>query len=125
MRFDRVQIISNASMSSNVISIGIDCNQIALASIQAEWTGATATGTLKLQISNDLVAVASSNTNPAGPDPAANVINWSDYTGSTTTVSGPGNFTWNMVYVGYRWLRLVYTAGSGTGTLNATFSGKG
>lgn len=125
MRFAPVQIMSNVSMTTSANSIGIDVNQAALASIQASWTGATANGTLKLQISDDIVPVDPSNTNPVGADPAGLVQNWSDYTGSMTTVSGPGNFLWNMVYVGFRWVRLVYTATSGTGTINATFSGKG
>jgi hypothetical protein len=125
MRFAPVQIVTNQSMTTSFNSIGIDCNQHALASIQAEWTGATATGTLKLQISDDIVPVQPTTGNPVGANPAGEVVNWSDYTGSTTTVSGPGNFMWNMVYVGFRWVRLVYTSSSGTGTLNATFAGKG
>lgn len=124
MRFAGVQILSNASMLSNINSIGIDVSQMALASIQAEWTGAPV-GSFKLQISNDILPPAPSTSNPVGPDPAANVRNWSDYTNSTTAVSGSGNFTWNMVYVGYRWVRLVYTATSGTGSVSAAFSGKG
>lgn len=124
MRFAPVQIIANASMTSTVNSEGIDLNQTVLYSIQASWTG-TPVGTLKLQISDDIVPVAASSTNPVGTNPAGNVINWSDYTGSPSLVNGPGNFVWNVSDVGYRWVRLVYTPSSSTGTLNATFSGKG
>lgn len=125
MQFVPVRIATNVSMATSSNSIGIDCNQLALASIQASWTGTAEAGTFKLQISDDIVPVAASSSNPVGSDPAANVVNWSDYTGSSTVVAGDGNFTWNMVYVGFRWVRLVYTAASGTGTYNATFSGKG
>lgn len=111
-------------MATSSNSIGIDCNQHALAAIQASWSG-TPVGSLKLQISNDIVPVDPSDTNLVGTDPAGLVVNWSDYTGSTVAVSGPGNFTWNLVYVGYRWIRLVYTSSSSVGTINATFSGKG
>jgi hypothetical protein len=125
MKFFQDNIIASGDMSGNINSIGIDCDQVALGSIQAEWVGAAANGTLKLQISDDIVPVQASSMNPVGPNPAGLVVNWSDYTGSTTTVSGPGNFTWNLVYVGYRWIRLVYTVNSGSGTLTANFSGKG
>lgn len=125
MKFVPIQIMNNVSMTTSGNSTGVDCNQIALASIQASWTGSTAAGTLQLQISNDIVPVDPSTSNPVGPDPAGLVVNWSNYTGSQTAVTGSGNFTWNLVYVGFRWIRLQYTATSGTGVINATFSGKG
>ena len=114
------QIVTNASMTATVNSLGMPCQQLVLASIQAEWTGAPV-GTLHLEISNDEVPYAPGNQANAG----ANVVNWSVYTGSTTAVSGPGNFLWNCVFVGYSWMRLVYTPTSGTGTINAYFTGKG
>lgn len=125
MKFFQDEIVVAGDMSTNLNSIGIDCDQVALASIQASWTGALANGTLQLQISDDIVPVQASSMNPVGPNPAGLVTNWSNYTGSATTVSGPGNFTWNLVYVGYRWIRLVYTMNSGAGTLTANISGKG
>lgn len=119
MRFVPTQIVTAGNMSSATItSIGIDLNQLDLDSIQAVWTGSPV-GTLKIQVSNDIVAVA------PGANPAANVTHWSDYTGSSTAVSGAGDITYNMTFVGYRWVQLVYTKTSGSGTLNATFSGKG
>lgn len=120
MRYDPVQIVTNGDMSQTTIaSIGIDLQNIFGYAIQAEWTGGSASGTLILQLSTDIVNVAS------GANPAANVVNWSTYSGSSTTVSGPGNFVWNAADAGYRWVRLLYTKSSGTGTLNATFLGKG
>ncbi len=119
MRFDPVQIVTDGDMSQATInSIGIDLNQTVLYSVQAVFTG-TPTGTLKLQISNDVVKVA------PGTNPSANVVNWSDYTGSSQSISAAGNFTWNCFDVGYRWVRLVYVRASGSGTLNATYCGKG
>lgn len=121
MRFAQKQIVTNGDMSVDINSLSEDLNQYALSSIQAVWTGAGAAGTLKLQVSNDITPVT-----PATADPGANVVNWSDYTGSSVTVAGPGNFEWNIVYVGFRWLRLVFThTGGSTGTLQATFNGKG
>lgn len=105
-------------MGASINSIGVDLQQLNLNSIQAVFTGSPV-GTLSIQVSNDNVAVA------AGANPAANVVNWSDYTGSSSAVSGAGNLTYNLTFAGYRWVRLVYTRSSGTGTLNATFTGKG
>lgn len=121
MRFDPVQIITSGDMSqSTVTSLGLDMNQMVLASIQAVYTGSPV-GTLKLQISNDIVSAPPGG----GTNLASLVTNWSDYTGSSLSISAAGDFTYNLLDIGYRWLRLVYTKSSGTGTINATFCGKG
>ena len=120
MRFEQTPIITNGDMSGNINSQGMDFNQIMLYSVQAVWTG-TPSGILKLQLSNDIV-------NPViGSIGQANeVVNWTDYTGSPQTLSGSaGNFVWNCIYPGYRWMRLVYTASSSSGTLNVIVSAKG
>lgn len=124
MRFAPVKTLINADMTTTQHSIGLDVNQIALGSIQAVWTGVPV-GTLFLEISNDDVPVAAAPNQPVGADPAANVVNWSTYTGSQLAISGPGNFLWNLVFLGYRWIRLSYTPTSGSGTLNSTASVKG
>jgi hypothetical protein len=112
-RFTAVKIVDAVSMGASINSSGIDLNQQMIYAIQAVWTG-TPAGTLKIQVSNDIVPVASS------------VVNWTDYTGSSQTLSGSaGDFVWNVLNVGYRWMRLVYTRSSSTGTLNVTYSGKG
>lgn len=127
MKFSPVLLLQNGSMAGTLNSNGKECSDIFVGAIQAEWTGASAAGTLKLQISTDNVPVDPIGVNNpgAGVDPAGNVINWSDYTGSSTTVAGPGNWTWNLVYVGYKWIRVVFTPTSGTGSLTVTFMGKG
>jgi len=125
MRFAPIQILTNGNMAGSVNSIGVDLNQVALYSIQASWSGSTPVGTLTLEVSNDIVPVASSSSSPVGSDPAANVVNWSTYTGSSTSVNGNGNFLWNVTDVGYRWVRVKYTRVSGSGTINVTYSGKG
>ncbi len=121
MKLDPVQIITNGDMSqANIISIGINLSQLCLYSIQAVFTGAPS-GTFKVQLSCDRVPV---NAAP-GADPASNVVNWTDYTGSSQVVSAAGNFAWIISDAGYLWARLVYTKTSGTGSLNANFIGKG
>lgn len=106
MRTDLAQLIVNGDMSGNITqSVTQPMIGIALSAIQAVWTGSPV-GTLKLQISNDNVT-------------------YTDYTGSSTAVSGAGNFIWNLLDVGYRYIRVAYTAASGSGTLNANISIKG
>jgi len=100
------QLVTNASLGASYTSPSIDMLYKEWGSIQAEWTGASAAGTLALAVSNDNV-------------------NFSTYTGSSTTVAGPGNFMWNMLFVGFRYVEIVFTYSSGTGTLNATTVGKG
>ena len=109
-------------MSSNIFSTGLDLQQDWIYSIQALWSG-SALGTLKLQISNDNVVVK-----PAGAvDPAVNVVNWTDYTGSLSSTSGAAgssNFMWNVLYPGYRWVRAAYVNASGSGALTIQYFGK-
>lgn len=119
MRLSQTQIILNASMVAEVDSKPQDLNQVPLYSIQAVWTGSPV-GSLKLQLSNDII-----NSNPPQAYNPIQIVNWTDYSGSLTVVNGAGNFVWNCLDVGYRWVRLVYVFSSGTGTLNATFCGKG
>jgi hypothetical protein len=98
-------LIVNGNMDANITSPGFLVTQGWLVSIQAHWTGAPV-GSLELLISNDN-------------------ITYSVYTGSSTPVSGPGNFLWNCVAAGYNYVQLQYTFVSGTGVLNATINYKG
>lgn len=118
LRFVGAPIITAGSMGASLNSIGVNLDQLELTAIQAVWTGSPV-GVLKIQVSSQQVPVA------PGADPAANVSNWTDYTGSPYAISAAGDTMYNMSLVGYRWVRLVYTRTSGTGTMNATFSGKG
>ena len=72
--------------------------------IQVFWSG-TPTGTFKLQVSADPVAMG----NPANPKPT----NWTDLIDSPYAVSAAGNYMWNVFDAMYNWVRLVYTDGSG------------
>lgn len=123
MRWGSAPIFTNSSMSGTKISNGIDLQQDWIYAIQANWSGSSI-GTFKLQISCDNV-----NPKPSGfTDPATNVVNWSDYTGSfssATAQAGSSNFTWNVLYPGYRWVRLVYTGSSGSGIMSANIFSKG
>lgn len=132
MRFGTAPILTNGSMSVTTYSNGVDLQQDWIYSIQANFSGVNAAsvcglGTLKLQVSNDNPSQLA-QTGPSGQNPAANVQNWTDYTGSlasTTAVAGSSSFLWNALYPGYRWVRMAYVAASGTGIISAQFFGKG
>lgn len=131
MRFGVGVMATNASMSSSFTTFGIDLQQDFLYSIQANYTGVNAAavagaGTMKLQVSNDNPARPLSG--PPGTDPAFGVQNWTDYSGSassTSSVAGSSSFLWNVLYPGYRWVRMSYTAVSGSGVMSVNFLGKG
>lgn len=114
---DPKALVSAGDMSGSIASIGIDLQGVDSYAIQAVYTGSPV-GTLKLQLSTDAVA--------PGPDSnvALNVVNWSDYTGSSLAISAAGDVMYKIDKGGERWVRLIYTRSSGSGTLNATFNGK-
>ncbi len=113
------QMVSAESMGASINSKGVDLQGLDVYSIHAVYSGGTPVGTLKLQISNDIVGAGTSS------DPASLVTNWTDYTGSSLSISAAGDYMWKVTSSGERWVRLVYTRSSGSGTLNVTFSGKG
>jgi hypothetical protein len=76
-------------------------------SIQAVFTGSSPTGDFKLQGSNDVTMTA------------ASVTNWSDL-GTAQSVTASGDILFE-VEKKCKWVRLVYTRTSGTGTCNATY----
>lgn len=117
IQYKTLQIVTAGDMSANINSNGPDLQGINEYYIQAVFTGSPV-GTFKLQVSSDIVAVGS-DTNPS-----ANVVNWIDYTGSSQSISAAGNFAWKVDAGGERYVRLVYTFSSGTGSLNVIYSGK-
>ena len=106
MRTFEYKLMTDGDMSDDLTSDAQSLEQIYMCCIQAVWTGATAAGSLYLQITND-------------------GTNWTTYSGSTTTVAGAGNFAWNLMTTPFKSIRVFYDATSGTGTLNITVNGKG
>lgn len=83
----------------------------------ANYTG-SATGSIRLQVSND---PETNDTQPLGvPSPLP--VHWADLANSTFAItSGVTETMWNVRDVGYNYVRVVYTDGSG-GTSTATMS---
>ena len=111
LTLDGVTTIPNIATSQNLKATYI--GHAALASVQLVLTGAPV-GVIKVQASCD---VGSPNSSSEAQQ-SANVSNWSD-TGLSVAVSAAGTFFINIVDPGYYWIRVVYTATSGTGTISS------
>lgn len=83
-------------------------------SIQLVFTG-TPGGNFKLQCSNDPGRIDSE----AISNQASDVSNWTDVADSALVVSAAGNVVWDVQNVGYNWVRVVWTATSGSGSLTS------
>lgn len=96
------QTITNADVASP--TIGLD--QAYGFAIQAIWTGGSLAGTVKLQASVD-------------------GSTWSDISGSSQSISGPGSYLWNVQAAFYAYVRSYFTYSSGSGTITTWEQTKG
>lgn len=107
MRFSKSPLAGTTSaIAANVTSNEILLDQDYGFAFQAIWTGASLVGTVKLQSTVDGTT-------------------WTDITGTTQTVNGPGNFLWNVNGAFYWKARAFFTYTSGTGTITFWASTKG
>lgn len=118
MRYTQSTIFSNASVTASNTSNGIDTQQLSLASIHF-IVGSGVTGSFTLQGSNQNVQVY------PGPDQAGYVTQWADYVGVTASNGVANSYIYNLPDIGWRWLRVKYTHGSGSGSITELFTGKG
>lgn len=116
-------VIKNGDMSGNVTSLPTLLVGATKASYAFSWAGTTPVGTVALQGSNDYAL------NPDGTTAVAGT--WSTFTlqymgTSVQSVPVTGNTGTGMIDIetGANAVRVVYTAGSGTGILQAVFTGK-
>lgn len=121
----RPQVVINAgSMAGNLISNPTILQSLTKASYSLSWSGTTPVGTVSVQGSNDY------SLNPNGS--VLNAGTWNTLTlsvngqpATTVAVSGnTGNGAIDIVETALYALRLIYTAGSGTGSLTVVFNGK-
>ncbi len=112
--------LSGTDMRDDITSNPIWLGHIAYYSIQLVFTG-TPNGSFKLQASND---IGSNEMNLAN----ASITNWTDISGSATTVSAAGDLMFNAENAGYRWVRVVWTdstSGNPSTLTSARFNVKG
>lgn len=95
-----IALISTGNAGADYTSTQMDLGDILNLSIQVTFSSATLNGSLKLQSSND-------NTN------------YTDVTGSTQAIVSGASHMWSVVNATYRYIRVVWTWTSGTGTLSS------
>jgi hypothetical protein len=113
MRTTNVQLFNNFTMTQDGYSNPFDLELVTGYSIQAKWTG-TPTGYLFIQVSDDV---------PNGDSAPTNWTLISRSIHPTGAVADDVLYKQHMAT--FRWIRLGYAFGSGSGTLNARLSCKG
>jgi hypothetical protein len=98
-----------SSFNMTPIWLGHICNF----SIQLVFTGAPV-GTFKLQCSND----PGTAQGPGIPQ-ATGVVNWTDIADSGAPITAAGDLVYQYENAGFPWVRVVYTATSGSGSLTS------
>jgi len=119
MRFAPIEIVVNGDMSAGIVSETVPLDQVFGYSVQAVYTTAgTLAGVLQLECSND-----------HEEDNERNVIvpgTWTPIANSAVTLTGAGNYVWNVTSSNYLWFRLTYVpALSDSGVLNVSCVTKG
>lgn len=112
--------IAGTSMASSFHTDGVNLISQYAYSIQATWaSGTSPAGTFTLEGSNDAGDTGSGQG-------VSQPTNWTSITGSAQIIAGtPGSILYDVTECSYRWVRLVYTAASGSATLSATMNVKG
>ena len=120
--FSPYQVVTNGDASGSIVSIVTIVQNLSMVSYDVSFTG-TPTGTLSVQVSNTYTQ------NAAGQ--VLNPGRWTNLPLSGTTVvlgsvpiAAAGNGFIDVDQIGSYAMRLVYTAISGSGTMNATINGK-
>ncbi len=124
--FLKPQLVIDAGnmASTSITSDPTVLQSLSCISYEVSWTGSTPVGTLALQISNTYKLDAAGATGAVGTWTAVPLDVNGAYATSIPITGNTGNgFIDVTLQAGYA-ARLVYTKGSGTGTLTATFCGK-
>lgn len=117
-------VITNGDMSGNLTSLPTIIQKLSMISYALSWSGSTPVGTVSVQVSNDYAKNADGS--------VANPGTWNTMTVSlagvnVTTIPISGNTGNGFIDIdqsaAYA-MRLIYTFGSGTGSLNAVINGK-
>lgn len=119
-----ITVINAGSMAGNLTSAVTLIPKISMMSYGCSWSGTSPVGTIAVQVSNDYSINAEGAVNNAGTWTPL-YFNVAGTPSNTLAVSGnTGTAFIDIDQLGAYAIRLVYTAGSGTGTLTVTFNGK-
>lgn len=111
------------SLAASFDGIAYNVEYIDGFSIVAGFTGGTAAGTFKIQMSNNAFLDNVGDLTPAqiaNPDAV-----WVDLPGMSGVVAGAGSQGYNIADVEYEAFRYVYTRTGGTGSVRVYILGKG
>ena len=102
-----------ASMATSQTLTGFTLYNTKNFSAVISWSG-TPSGTISLEVSND----STDGVNGTW-------VAYTDVTLGTQPAGSTGKFGVSLADIGYRWIRVVYTSSSGSGTLTVSATGKG
>ena len=116
--------ITNGDMSGNLTSAVTVLQNLSMVSYGVSWTGTSPVGTLSVQVSNDYSQNSAGQVANAGTWTTL-ILNVAGTPSSTVAVSGnTGTAFIDIDQTAAFAVRLIYTAGSGIGTLQATLISK-
>jgi len=128
MRVNNKQIATAVPLNASYNSPYQPLKYIYMYSIAANISG-TPNGVIKLQASNDPETNDTQTNSATNLPPSVIPTNWIDIVNSPFTVNTlNGSVMWNVDFVGYNYVRVVYTDASGgtsTATMNLVYNGKG
>lgn len=117
-------VIKNGDMSGSLISAVTIIQQLSMLGYGLSWVGTTPVGSVSVQFSNDYSLNSDGTVMNPGTWSTATV----NYQGSPVTVvpvtGNTGNGFIDIDSTGAYAIRLIYTAGSGTGTLQCLINAK-
>ncbi len=119
------QVITNGDMSANITSTVTVLGTISGYSYSLTWAGSTPVGTVSVQGSNDFSLNADGSVKNSGTWNTIYIVVNGGSPSATAPISGnTGNGLIEILKTTVSAVRLIYTAGSGTGTLNAYINGR-
>lgn len=121
------QVITAGSMAGNLTGTVTNINNLDNVGLQLNWTGSP-TGTFSVQVSADYSQDTNGNVLAAGNWISMVLTYWNGVAFVTTTtipttVGSP--IFLDLDLLSAPWIRVIYTFGSGSGTLNAYVTAKG
>lgn len=125
MRKFNEQISTATPLNSNVNTRYSPLKGVFMYCISAIATG-TPTGTIRLQASNDPETNDTQYNTTNNLPPSVVPTNWVDIADSDFALTAAGTTLWNVRDVGYNYVRVAYTDGSGgtsAATMRVTFTG--
>lgn len=115
---------NTGDMSANIISAPTIIQKLSMMSYAVTWSGTAPVGAISVQASNDYTQYADGSVNNPGTwNPMPLSYNGTSVT-SIPVTGNSGNGFIDIDQMGGYAIQLVYTATSGTGTLQAIINGK-